>query len=156
MSSAKAIPEGMHTITPQLVVHNASKAIEFYKEALGAEELHRALTPDGRVMHSQIRIGDSPLFITDEFPEMGGPAAPEPGRSPVTLHLYVEDVDNLFDRAVKAGAKVSMPLADMFWGDRYGQVTDPFGHTWSLATHKEDVSAPELDARANKLFAKAS
>lgn len=155
MSKVKPVPEGMHTVTPHLVVRGADKAIDFYKRAFGAEELRRSPAPDGRIMHAAIKVGDSVLFLADEFPEMGGCRAPAPGQSPVTLHLYVEDVDSLFDRAVNAGAKVKMPLMDAFWGDRYGQVTDPFGHTWSLATHKEEVSEQEIDRRGKQFFAKA-
>ncbi len=155
MSNAKPVPEGMHTVTPHLVVRGAAKAIDFYKQAFGAEELGRSATPDGRIMHAAIRVGDSVIFLADEFTEMGGPKAPEPGKSPVTLHLYLSDVDASFDRAVRAGANVKTPVADMFWGDRYGQVTDPFGHTWSLATHKEDLSREEADRRGREFFAKA-
>ncbi len=155
MSNAKPVPEGMHTVTPHLVVRGAAKAIDFYKQAFGAEELGRSATPDGRIMHAAIRVGDSVIFLADEFTEMGGLKAPEPGKSPVVLHLYLPDVDASYDRAVRAGANVKMPVADMFWGDRYGQVTDPFGHTWSLATHKEDLSREEADRRGREFFAKA-
>jgi uncharacterized glyoxalase superfamily protein PhnB len=153
---AKPIPEGMHTITPHVVVNGAAKAIDFYKRAFGAEELGRFPTPDGKIMHAAVRIGDSVLFMADEFPDMGGSKAPAPGQSPVTLHLYVEDVDSVFNRATTAGAAVKMPIMDAFWGDRYGQITDPFGHTWSLATHKEDLSAEEMRRRGEQFFAKAS
>jgi PhnB protein len=145
----KPIPEGCHTITPHLVVKGASQAIEFYKKAFGAEELGRMPGPDGKtIIHASIQIGDSRLFLVDEIPEMGL-LGPETGRrSPVTIHLYVEDVDSVFEAAVAAGAKQDMPPADMFWGDRYGKVVDPFGHEWSLATHKEDLTPEEIAKRA--------
>ena len=138
------IPEGMHTLTPHLVCDNAAKAIEFYKKAFGAEEGGRLPGEDGKIMHAMMRIGDSAFMLADEFPDWGslGPNALK--GTPVTLHLYVKDVDAAFARAVDAGAVVKMPLADMFWGDRYGIVTDPCGHHWSLATHVKDVSPEEM------------
>ncbi len=145
---AKAIPEGFHTVTPHLIIKGASEAIEFYKKAFGAEEVARMPGPGGTVMHAEIRIGDSPIMLNDEFPSFGKTGPKSIGGTPVTIHLYVNDVDALFDRAVKAGAKVTMPIADMFWGDRYGQIEDPFGHQWSLATHKEDVTPEECMRRA--------
>lgn len=147
MSKVKAVPPGMHTVTPHLVVKGASKAIEFYKTAFGAQEVRRAGSADGRIMHAEIKIGDSAVFLADEFPEMGS-AGPVAGKSPVALHVYVEDADKLFNRAVSGGATVRMPMMDAFWGDRYGQIIDPFGHTWALATHKEDVTAKEMEKRA--------
>jgi PhnB protein len=149
--AAKPIPEGMHTVTPHLVVNGAAKAIDFYKRAFGAQELGRHPTPDGRIMHAGIKIGDSHVFLADEFPEMSGDRAPSNGSS-VVLHLYVPDVDAAFNQAVSAGAKVKMPLANMFWGDRYGQLIDPFGHHWSLATHVEDVTPEEMRRRAEAMF----
>jgi PhnB protein len=149
--AAKPIPEGMHTVTPHLVVNGAAKAIDFYKRAFGAQELGRHPTPDGRIMHAGIKIGDSHVFLADEFPEMSGDRAPSNGSS-VVLHLYVPDVDTAFNQAVSAGAKVKMPLANMFWGDRYGQLIDPFGHHWSLATHVEDVPPEEMRRRAEAMF----
>ncbi|HET6371675.1 MAG TPA: VOC family protein [Candidatus Polarisedimenticolia bacterium] len=143
----KPVPEGFHTVTPHLIVKGAAAAIDFYKKAFGAEEIHRMPGPDGSVMHAEIKIGDSRLMINDEFPSYGKLGPKSIGGSPVTLHLYVTDVDALFDRAVKAGAKATMPLADMFWGDRYGQVEDPYGHQWSLGTHKEDLTPEETIAR---------
>ena len=138
------VPEGMHTLTPHLVCDNAAKAIEFYKKAFGAEEGGRLPGEDGKIMHAMMRIGDSAFMLADEFPDWGslGPNALK--GTPVTLHLYVKDVDAAFARAVDAGAVVKMPLADMFWGDRYGIVTDPCGHHWSLATHVKDVSPEEM------------
>jgi len=145
----KAIPEGMHTITPHLVVKGASQAIEFYKKAFGAQEVVRMTWPDGKsIMHAHIRIGDSPLFLMDEVPEMGARGPQIGGKSPVTIHLYLEDVDSTYDAALAAGAQPLMPLADMFWGDRYGKLIDPFGHEWSLATHKEDLTPEEMGKRA--------
>lgn len=149
----KAVPEGFHTLTPHLIVKDASQAIEFYKKAFGAEELSRLPGPDGKsIMHAALKIGDSRLFLVDEFPQMGsrGPAAI--GGTPVTVHVYVEDVDSVFNQAVAAGAKVRMPLDDMFWGDRYGQIIDPFGHQWSLAAHKEDLTPEEIAKRAQAAF----
>jgi len=154
-SKVKPIPEGMHTITPHLIIKGADAAIAFYKKALGAQEIHRSLTPDGKVMHASLKIGDSMLFLADEFPQMGTCKSPQGlGGSPVTLHLYVEDVDKVFKQAVDAGAQARMPPSDMFWGDRYGQVTDPFGHVWALATHIEDVPQEEMLKRANEIYCK--
>ncbi len=148
------VPAGHHAITPHLVIKGASEAIEFYKQAFGAEELSRLPMPgkDGRVLvgHAELQIGDSRLFLSDEFPEMGstGPGS----SSPVTLHLYVTDADAAFARAVKAGAKVERPLADMFWGDRYGKLVDPFGHHWSIAEHLEDVPPEQIPQRMAAAF----
>jgi PhnB protein len=145
----KPVPEGFHTITPHLVVKGASQAIEFYKKAFGAEELSRMPGPDGKsLMHASLRIGDSHLFLVDEFPEMGSLGPDLSGKSPVTIHLYVEDVDSAFHNALAAGARQIMAPADMFWGDRYGKLVDPFGHEWSLATHKEDLNPEEIGRRA--------
>ncbi len=146
-SQAKEIPEGFHTVTPYLVVRDAAGAIDFYKQALGAEELYRIEGPPGKIGHAEIRIGDSIIMLSDEM-ESGDCRSPQAlGGTAVNIFLYVKDVDQVFDQAVSAGAKVSMPVADMFWGDRFGQVTDPFGHSWSLATHKEDVPFEELRKR---------
>jgi PhnB protein len=137
------IPQGMHSVTPHLVCAGAAKAIEFYKQAFGAQESARLPGPDGRLMHAAVTIGDSHVMLVDEMPEWGalGPKALK--GSPVTIHLYVDDVDAVVERAVKAGAKVIMPVADQFWGDRYGKLEDPFGHHWSVATHVRDVSMEE-------------
>lgn len=152
--SVNPIPKGFHTITPSLVVQNAAKAIEFYKKALGAEELMRMPTPDGKIGHAEIKIGDSIIFISDEFPNMGVTKSPQTlGGCTGTLNLYVEDVDSVFQRAVNAGGKTAMPVADMFWGDRYGLLTDPFGHTWGIATHKADLNPQEIDKRAKEFYA---
>lgn len=143
-TDVRAIPEGMHTITPHLVCDGAAAAIDFYQKAFGAVEHGRLAGPNGKLMHAMLRIGDSALMLVDQFPEWGsmGPAALK--GTPVTLHLYVPDVDAAFAQAVAAGATVKMAVADMFWGDRYGMVTDPFGHQWSLATHQRDVSPEDM------------
>ncbi|WP_018604883.1 VOC family protein [Uliginosibacterium gangwonense] len=144
------IPEGMHSLTPHIVCRDASAAMDFYVRAFGAVEQARLPGPDGKLMHGMMKIGDSSLMLVDENPEwnMNSPLAL--GGTPVTLHLYVVDVDAAIARAVKAGAVLKMPAADMFWGDRYGQVRDPFGHTWSIATHIRDMSPDEIQA-ASKL-----
>ena len=147
---AKPIPEGFHTITPHITVKNAARMLDFYKSAFGAEEIGRMPGPDGQIMHAEVRIGDSPLMMCDEMPAMGK-TAPH-GGSPVTLHVYVKDCDAFFARAVKAGAKVIMPLEDMFWGDRYGQLEDPSGHRWSIATHREDLTAEQIQKNAAAAF----
>jgi PhnB protein len=146
----KPIPEDMHTITPHLVCAGAADAIEFCRRAFGAVEAARLPGPDGKLAHAMIRIGDSPLMLVDEFPDQGMLGPKSLKGSPVTLHLYVEDVDATVERAVAAGAKITMPVADMFWGDRYGRVEDPFGHQWSIATHIRDVSLEEAQAAMGK------
>jgi len=140
----KPIPDGMPTLTPHLVCNGAADAIEFYKRAFGAVEAARIPGPDGKLMHAMVRIGDSPLMLVDSMPQWGllGPDALK--GSPVTIHLYVEDVDATINRAVAAGAKVVMPAADQFWGDRYGKIEDPFGHHWSIASHIRDLSPEEM------------
>ncbi len=151
---AKQIPDGFNTITPHLVVEDAERAIEFYKRAFGAHEVTRHKTPDGsRVMHAQLKVGNSMLMLAGEFPPMCLSPKSRGGTS-VNLHLYVENVDAAFDRAVKAGCQVKMPLMDQFWGDRYGQVEDPFGHVWSLATHKQDLTEAQIAENAKAAFAK--
>jgi uncharacterized glyoxalase superfamily protein PhnB len=143
------IPDGLHTITPHLVIKGASEAIEFYKRAFGAEEVCRMPwpTPDGQVKlgHAELVIGDSRLYLADEFPEYGALGPGE--RSPVTIHLTVTDADAAFGRAVEAGAKVTMPLEDMFWGDRYGKLVDPFGHHWAIAERLEDLTPEQMQER---------
>jgi uncharacterized glyoxalase superfamily protein PhnB len=142
------VPEDFHTITPQLVVKGVAGAIEWYTRALGAHELLRNLAPDDTsIMHAELLLGDSRFFVVDEFPESIKSPATLGGTS-VTLHLYVRDVDTLFGRAVDAGATVVMPVADQFWGDRYGILTDPFGHRWSIASRIEDLSPRALQQRA--------
>jgi uncharacterized glyoxalase superfamily protein PhnB len=148
MPQAKPIPDGYHTLTPHLVVNDAPKAIDFYKKAFGAEEITRMTGPDGKsVMHAELKIGDSRFMLAGEFPQMGCLSPQSLKGTPVTIHLYVTDVDAAFKRATTAGATPTMPVADMFWGDRYGKLTDPFGHHWSVATHKEDVSPAECAKR---------
>jgi len=149
----KAVPDGTHSITAHLVVREATKAIEFYQKAFGAQLLHVHKTPDGRVMHATLQFGDSQVMLADEFPGMSNPAAQTLGGSPVVLNYYSENVDTLFNNAVAAGAQVKMPLANQFWGDRYGVVVDPFGHSWALGAHIEDVAPEELERRATALFA---
>lgn len=155
MSKVKPIPEGFHTITPHLMVRDGAKAIEFYKKAFGAEEIMRMPSPDGKsIMHAELRIGDSLFMLGDEMPQMQRWVAPPSlNGTTVGMALYVADADKAFKRAVDAGASVSLPMADMFWGDRYGKVTDPFGHEWAIATHKEDLTPEEIGKRAEAFFA---
>jgi PhnB protein len=153
-SQVKPVPEGMHTVTPHLVCAGAADAIAFYKKAFNAVELGRMPGPQGKLMHAQIRIGDSPVMLVDEFPDWGSFGPKSLKGSPVTIHLYVDDADAAFERAVAAGAKILMPLADMFWGDRFGKITDPFGHDWSIAQHIEDVSPEEMKRRGEEMAAK--
>ena len=153
-SAAKShAPHGMHTVTPHLVCGDAAKAIAFYKKAFGATEVMRMPGPDGRIMHAQIRIGDSILMMVDENPKWGMRGPKLLGGSPVTLHLYVENADAFVAKAVKAGAKVTMPVADQFWGDRYGVVEDPFGTRWSVAQHLRDMTSAEMQDAMRKAFA---
>lgn len=142
----KAIPEGMHSLTPHLICAGAADAIAFYVKAFNAVELGRMPGPDGKLIHAMLRIGDSPLMLVDEFPQWGSKSPATLGGTPVSIHLYVENADAAFQQAVDAGASVRMPLADMFWGDRYGVVVDPFGHQWSIATHIKDMSPEEMAA----------
>jgi uncharacterized glyoxalase superfamily protein PhnB len=147
------IPDGFRTVTPYLVVKSARQAIDFYRKAFGAEELMFATTPDGACMHADIKIGDSVVMLNDEFPKFNVLSPLTRGGTSVTLHLYVPDVDAAFQKAVAAGATVKMPPADMFWGDRYCQLSDPFGHSWSIATHKEDPTPEQMQERMKKAFA---
>lgn len=144
-------PKGFHTVTPHLMCDNAAAAIDWYKKALGAEEVGRNLGPDGKIMHAELRFGDSPIYLNDV---MHGKGPKELGGSPAAFWLYVENSDALFTRAVDAGAKVQMPLEDQFWGDRGGAVLDPAGYTWWIATRKEDLTKPELEQRAQEFFSK--
>ena len=145
----KAIPDGMPTLTPHLVCAGAADAMEFYKSAFGAVEAARLPGPDGKLMHAMMHIGGSPLMLVDSNPQWGLLGPDELKGSPVTIHMYVENVDATVERAVAAGAKVTMPVSDVFWGDRYGKLEDPFGHHWSIATHVRDLSADEIrDAMA--------
>ena len=151
--AVKRIPEGYHTVTPHLVVRGAAEAIEFYKKAFGAKEIRRAPGPDGKsIMHAELQLGDSRIFLNDEFPQMGALSPLALKGSPVTIHLWFEDVDSAFQKAVQAGARVAMPLADQFWGDRYGILESPSGHRWSLSTPKKKASESELKAGAAKHF----
>ena len=156
--TVSAIPEGLHTISAHLSIKGAEKAIEFYQNAFGAELQGGVFkTPDGKVMHAQLRIGDSILMLADEFPGMGDTSSPQTlGGTTITLNIYTDNVDQLFDRAVKAGAKVTMPLANQFWGDRYGHVKDPFGHSWALGQHVEDVAPAEMERRGREAMAQMS
>lgn len=148
----KKIPEGFHTITPHLTVRNAVEAIDFYQRAFGAEARRVTHGPDGKtVMHAEVKIGDSILMLNDEFPDWNVLSPLSIGGTGVTIHLYVEDADAAFGRAVEAGATVKMPLSDAPWGDRYGQVADPFGHQWSIGTHIEDVSPEEITKRMSNM-----
>ena len=151
----KAVREGMHTITPHLVVQGAAKAIEFYQKAFGAKVKGVHNMPDGKVMHAELLFGDSIVMLADDFSGMGICASPQKlGGTSVTLNLYTDHVDQLFEQAVAAGATVLMPLANQFWGDRYGQVKDPFGHVWALGQHVEDVAPEEMERRGREMFAK--
>ena len=155
MAKAKnPIPEGLHTITPHLVVKGAAQAIEFYKKAFGAIENERMAGPNGLIMHASMKIGDSRFYLNDEMPMPGGPVSPSTLKGTcVLINLYVADCDKLYKQAVTAGAKASMPLEDQFWGDRYGQVTDPYGHVWAIATRKEDLTPAEMEERGRQFMA---
>lgn len=151
MSPVKAIPDGYHAITPSLTCKDAARAIDFYKKAFGATEVFRMPTPDGRIAHAELKIGDSMLMVNDELMPM---ATVSEGTRPTYLFLYVTDVDSTFNNAVKNGARSDMPVENQFWGDRFGKVTDPFGHQWGIATHVEDVAPDELKRRADAWMAK--
>jgi PhnB protein len=148
----KAIPDEYRAATPYLTVKNAAGALDFYKQAFGATELMRMGSPDGKIGHAEIKIGDAIVMLSDEFPEMGVLSPETIGGSPVAIHLYVEDVDAVATRAIAAGAKVVRPVENQFYGDRGGKFTDPYGHNWWLATHIEDVSPDEMKKRAAALF----
>lgn len=153
-TSVKKIPEGYHSITAALVCHNANAAIDYYKKVFGAAERGgRATTPDGKVMHCELKIGDSLIFVNDP---MGPASGSETKTHPMSLHLYVEDADTVFNRAVAAGARAEAPLQNMFWGDRFGRVIDPYGHAWAIATHVEDVAPQEMERRMKEFMAKAA
>jgi PhnB protein len=146
--AVKPIPDGYHTATPYLIVKGAARAIEFYQKAFGAIEVMRMADPGGRVGHAEVKIGDSPIMLADEIPEMGYRGPQSLGGTAVSICLYVEDVDARFNRAVAAGAQVLRPVKDQFYGDRSGTLADPFGHVWTIATHKEDVAPEEMRRRA--------
>ncbi|PYS97082.1 MAG: glyoxalase [Acidobacteria bacterium] len=144
----RPIPEGYHTATPYLIIKGAAAALEYYKKAFGARETMRFDAPGGKIGHAEIKIGDSTIMLADEHPDMGYRGPQSLGGSPVSILLYVEDVDRWFKRAIAAGGKVTRPVADQFYGDRTGVLVDPFGHVWSIATHVEDVSPEEMHRRA--------
>jgi len=150
-TNVKPIPEGMHSITPHLVCAGASDAIAFYKAAFNAVEASRLPGPDGKLMHAAVRIGDSTVMLVDEMPQWGVLGPKSVKGSPVTIHLYVTDVDATVKQAVAAGAKLTMPVSDMFWGDRYGQLEDPFGHKWSVATHTRDLTPEDIQQGMAKM-----
>ena len=154
MAPAKnPIPEGFRTVTPSLVVRDAAKAIEFYKKALGAQELVRMPGPDGKIMHAEIKIGDSIIFLADEMPQPGSPKSPQTlGGITGTIQLYVPNVDQAFQQAIAAGGKETMAVADQFWGDRWGSFVDPFGQSWGVGTHKEDLTQAEMEQRMQAFF----
>jgi PhnB protein len=151
-SKVNYMPEGYHTVTPYLIVGDAAKAIEFYKEAFGATELFRMEAPGGKIGHAEIRIGNSPVMLADEMPEMGYVSPQTLGGTPVSIMIYVEDVDSVAAKSVAAGAQVLKPVADQFYGDRSGSFADPFGHQWHIATHTEDVTPEEVSKRVAALY----
>lgn len=155
MSSSK-IPAGYHTVTPAIVVRDAAQAIDFYKRAFGALEVSRMAGPDGKIMHAEIRLGDSVVMLGEENEQWGTKSPLLTNGNPGSLHIYVDDADAAFQRAINAGATVRYPLEDAFWGDRYGKVTDPFGHEWGIATHVKDLSETEMKAAADAWMAKAA
>ena len=152
--SVKPIPDGYHTLTPFLTVRDAARAIEFYKQAFGATERGTAKSPDGKIMHAELMIGDSIIMLSDEYPEFGSLSPLSTGGAGMGLHIYIDGVDAAFDRAVQAGAKVETPVSDQFWGDRYGKLKDPFGHSWSIATHTKDLSMDEMKRNMDEAMAK--
>lgn len=150
MSAPHYLPAGMHTVTPHLVCAGAADALDFYKKAFGAEETIRLAAPDGKLIHAMLIIAGSPVMFTDEMPLCGAISPQTLKGTPVTIHLYVPDTDVFYNRAVAAGAKAVMPPADMFWGDRYGVLEDPWGHSWSIATHQQDLTPAEIEANFKK------
>ena len=154
-NAVKPVPDQLHSITPNLACRNAAAAIEFYKRAFDATEVSRYVGPRGEIMHASLKIGDSTFFVNDVMGK--GAEPPAPGVTSLTyLHLYVPDADSVFTRAIEAGSRVDMPIADMFWGDRYGKITDPFGQQWGIATHIEDVKPEELEKRQKAFFSKGA
>jgi PhnB protein len=154
--AVKPIPEGYHSVTPYLIVRGGSAAIDYYTKAFGAVELFRFPAPGGKIGHAEIKIGDSPIMLADEYPEMGYKGPQTIGGSSVSLMIYVEDVDTVFNQAVEAGGTVKEAVQDKFYGDRNGTVVDPFGHVWHIATHKEDLSMDEMERRAKAQSSAAS
>jgi PhnB protein len=155
-TKAKPIPEGYHSATPYLTVNDAARAIDFYKRAFNAQEIMRMDGPPGKIAHAELQIGDSKLMLSDEMPGGSCRSPQSVGGTTAGVFLYVQDVDSIFKQAVSAGAKAEMPPADMFWGDRFGKLVDPFGHSWSLATHIEDVAPAEMAKRGKEAMAKMS
>lgn len=157
MSKAKPIPDGYHTVTPYLAINGAAKAIQFYKKAFGATEIEVCDSPEGKIMHAVLKIGNSYIMLSDESPECdSGVSSPDSLKGVTSsIFLYVPDADAAFKQAVEAGAKVKMPLEDMFWGDRFGQLQDPFGHMWSISTHQKDMTKEEINQAAQALYAKS-
>lgn len=156
MNEIEKIPKDYHSITPVLIVKNGDEAIEFYKNGFGVEERCRMKAPDGRVAHAELRLGDSVFMLSDEYPEMKCHSPKTIGGSPVSMYVYVDDVDSIFNKAISAGAKVLDPVKDQFWGDRHGRLEDPFGHLWSIATHKKDLSEEEMKKAAEAAFSQMS
>jgi PhnB protein len=154
--AVKPIPEAYHTVTPYLIIEGAAEAIEFYKQAFGAKELFRFPAPEGKIGHAEIKVGDSPIMLADAYPDMGYKGPKSLGGSPVSLMIYVENVDTVFNQAVQAGATVKEAVSDKFYGDRIGSLIDPFGHVWHVSTHKEDVSFEEMERRAKAASAGSS
>ena len=154
--AVKPTPDGYHSVTPYLIIEGAADAIEFYKQAFGATELFRFPSPDGKIGHAEMKIGDSPIMLADAYPDMGYKGPKSLGGSPVSLMIYVEDVDTVFSQAVAAGATVKEAVSDKFYGDRLGTLVDPFGHVWHISTHKEDVSLAEMEKRAKAASAQGS
>ena len=157
MNEVKKIPDGYHSITPMLIVKDGLKAIEYYKKVFGAVDKGTMMMPDGKsVAHAELMIGNSKIMLSDEFPEMKSLSPASIGGSPVSLYLYVKDVDNTFNLAISEGAKSLFPVQDMFYGDRHGSIQDPFGHIWSIATHIKDLTKEELKKAAEEAFSKMS
>ena len=148
MANVKPIPEGYHSVTPYLSIKGAAAAIDYYKDVFGATELFRMPGPDGKIGHAEIKIGNSPITLADEYPEMEFVSPQTLGGTPIGLMIYVDDVDTMFKRAISAGAKEVKPLQDQFYGDRSGTLKDPFGHVWTVATHIEDIAPEEMERRA--------
>jgi PhnB protein len=154
--ATKAIPDGYHSVTPYLIIKGAAAAIDFYKRAFGATELMRMPSPDGRIGHAEIKIGNSAIMLADEHPQMGYRSPQTLGGSAVSMMVYVDRVDDVFKKAVEMGAKELQPVQDQFYGDRSGTLQDPFGHTWTIATHMEDIPPEEMRKRAEKFMQKAN
>ncbi len=153
---ADACPKGFSSVTPHLVIKDCANAIDFYKNALGAQEIYQSKMPDGKVMHAMIQIGNSIIMLADEFPTMGAVGPNTLGGTSTTLHIYTDDANKLFNQAIKAGVTPVMPIADMFWGDRYGQIKNPYGHSWAIATHIRDVSPEEMEKAMKEMSAKGN